>query len=111
MRRPLLYGLAFLAAAVLLAGCDDHSCPVREVRHEIVDVSLDSQNSLEFSKCVSYGDCNQLCVDTAMARSSNSSMVDACRRVDPDGGAGAGSGGVPQVSIEITYKVFAACGV
>jgi hypothetical protein len=94
----------------LCAGCDDR-CPVMEIRHEVVSVTMSSENSYQFSKCVDSGDCQQLCVETAMARSPYASAVDECSRVDSDGGVDGGSNaGMLQVTLAITYRVFEFCG-
>ena len=97
--------LSCLAGTALFASCEDDHCPVMEIRHEVVTVAMDEQNSYPFSKCVESGDCQQLCDVVAMAGSPYSSAVDACRRVDSDGGVAGG-----QVTLEITYRVFALCG-
>jgi len=95
-----------ITTMILWAGCEK-DCPVMEVRHEVVYVPMSGQNPYAYSKCVEANDCTQLCADAASARSPYASAVQECRRISGnDGGVDGGSeGGVPQVGLEITYKV------
>jgi hypothetical protein len=101
----------FFGALIAVAGCDISKCHVRDDVQETVTVT-DSPHSTYFSLCVESGDCQRLCVDAAMARSTPyHSAVDSCERVESDGGIDAGStGGDPQVTLQIHYRVYEFCG-
>ena len=98
-------------ALIAVVGCDNSKCQVRDDVQEMVTVT-DSPHSTYFSLCVESGDCQRLCVDAAMARSTPyHSEVDSCERVESDGGIDAGStGGDPQVTLQIHYRVYEFCG-
>jgi hypothetical protein len=107
--------MAFLGSA-----CDEE-CPVREYKHEVVDVTATAVNAGEVARCAQSGDCRDLCTQTAMTRAHAHVVVDSCTRVERDGGmdgateAGAPDGGTPgdttQVTLDISYRVFEFCGV
>lgn len=111
--------ICLLLAGLVAAGCDQ-PCPVRETRHETVEVMANDRNRHLFPPCVDSNNCLELCTATAMARVALYVIVDECMRVDQDGGAGNEDGGadasgtdggqqVQQVTLEMTYRVFA-CG-
>lgn len=103
--------LASLALTLFIGACDDNTCPVMEVRHEVVNVARTSENSYEFSTCVESNDCRQLCIDIALDRSPYAAAVDACSRVAADASVDATTdASVAQVDLDITYRVYEFCG-
>jgi hypothetical protein len=100
------------AIAAVLAGCGSDTCAVKGVRHVVVDVNSDDPHIYGFSSCVQSDQCEMLCRSKALELAPADVGVLSCMRVQPDGGTDGGAdGGADSLTVDITYKEYAFCGV